>query len=98
MVVINDIMGRAARGEQVPVGVPLYDVIDNYPVFLLPVRDMREANMLWALTYNQMKGVESHGLQLVWPDREGNFPWDAGYAAEMRAVQPTFYRDPPKRQ
>lgn len=30
-------------------------------------------------------------FQIVWPDRDGRFPWDAGCAQEVRDDQPALY-------
>jgi hypothetical protein len=29
-------------------------------------------------------------LQIVWPDREGRFPWEAGYDASLKKYQPVL--------
>ena len=34
-----------------------------------------------------MLGPEFEALQLVWPDREGKYPWDAGVDPEVRKGQ-----------
>ena len=30
-------------------------------------------------------------LQLLWPDRDGRYPWDPGYPPDMFPLQPLLY-------
>lgn len=38
--------------------------------------------------YNHYDSWNFEALQLVWPDVEGNFPWDDDFNEEFKAVQP----------
>jgi hypothetical protein len=42
--------------------------------------------MPWAEAYERRQGLELEALQLIWPDRDGRFPWDPRYADEAQPL------------
>lgn len=74
---LEDVEGLELRAGQRVAGV----LAGGFKLALVEVRDMREAEM------NASTGTEA--LQAVWPDSEGRYPWDEGYAYPDE-VQPLF--------
>lgn len=55
-------------------GEELEEVLDGYPVRLVKVRDLEEAEM-YGVT-NNFGTDDTWALQILWPDEEGRFPGD----------------------
>jgi hypothetical protein len=34
-------------------------------------------------------------MQLIWPDKQGHFPWEAGYDERFYRLQKALYEAPP---
>jgi hypothetical protein len=87
---LNDLADRddAEPLEVGPEGLEIRDLIAGYPAILLPA-DPVAAEMNLALRFFGSEKVSA--LQVVWPDREGRFPWAEGYEYDPD-VQPTFPR------
>jgi hypothetical protein len=75
------------RGEKFAVGEPVENVFANLKATLLPVAEHQfEDHLGWSRWF--YRGDRFRCLQLVWPDRSGKFPWQAGFSAEMIKAQP----------
>jgi hypothetical protein len=74
-------------GRRLPVGEPTGEIFENAAAVLLPVAlEQYEAHLGWNRWFY---GNDSFGcLQLVFPDRGGEFPWTSGSSADFRAAQP----------
>jgi Domain of unknown function (DUF4262) len=75
------------RADPVPDGEPVPGVLDRFPV------QLRDADPSWhPALFGAMCGyygtLETPVRQLVWPDREGRWPWDAAATATCRERQP----------
>jgi hypothetical protein len=46
----------------------------------------------WTDWYYERKGFSLR--QLVWPDKTGTFPWQAGFREEFRRLQPILGEPP----
>ena len=74
-------------GNSYPVSVVTNDIFDNLPACLLPVSTRNYPDYLgWNRWF--YGGDTFSCLQLVWTDREGRFPWQAGFASEFEGKQP----------
>lgn len=65
------------------------DVIEGYSCIFRSVRrELYREYFGYACWYHE--GLEFPMLQCVWPDREGSFPWNSNYNAELIAAQPVL--------
>jgi hypothetical protein len=85
--VLWDMYRSQKSGQSYPAAIVTNDIFANLPACLLPVskRHYREY-----LGWNRwFYGGDSFPcLQLVWTDREGNFPWQPGFSSEFEGLQP----------
>jgi hypothetical protein len=89
---LNTVAQRVAAGEPVADGQVRHDVLAGYPVALRAVADGWHPTYLGAaLGYYRQPAPEF--LQVVWPDREGRFPWQDG-DERFRDSQPQAWRAP----
>lgn len=74
-------------GRRIPIGSESRDVFKNIPAVLLPVAQQHYRNHLgWSRWFYGGNGFEC--LQLVYPDRDGHFPWSSDAPVDIRAAQP----------
>ena len=85
--VLWDMFRDSQSGRNWPVGRPLDGIFGNLPAFLFPVwRDQYREHLGWSRWFY---GSETFPcLQLVWPDRAGLFPWQAGFDSALAPLQP----------
>jgi hypothetical protein len=89
--VINAVRDRAAAGRRYVAG----DVCDDLPLerkvcFVeVPLRAY-EAYLGTAIWFYARLLRPFPCLQIVWPDREGRFPWEAGYDVSLKTYQPVL--------
>lgn len=69
-----------------PVGEPIDGLLQGYPAYLMPADEKADDFLLSANWF--YGGTDYPRLQLVWPDSNGLFPWQAG-------AEPTFVADQP---
>jgi hypothetical protein len=78
--ILNNVGEQVKQGQRFEVG-PLYDkIIEGYGVTFRPVPDV-SAGEWFNVAHNYWGGYSFDALQLVWPDKEGRFPWQAGYSS-----------------
>jgi hypothetical protein len=75
------------NGQGFSIGERLQSIFQNLPAVLLPVPEWQFSDYLgWSRWF--YGGDQFHCLQLVWPDRNGRFPWQVGFLSEMIGDQP----------
>jgi len=85
--VLHDVYKDARDGRRLPLGVRLDDVFGNAPAYVFEVDRAHYAEHLgWSRWFYGNDGFPCH--QLIWPDREGRFPWELGFDEVFRADQP----------
>jgi hypothetical protein len=82
---INRYRRRVLDGERFLPGPAYADFLEGYDVYLLPVKPSE-------LHWLGQAGWFHHGwqfaaVQMIYPSREGLWPWDRHYPASMRRVQ-----------
>ncbi len=78
---------RFKEGGTLPLGVPVDEFLTGYPVVFKEVHSSQYREYFgYGLWYYD--GPKFPALQLFWPDKEGKFPWDAGFAQKFRTMQP----------
>jgi hypothetical protein len=92
--ILNDLGERVRGGQRLHAGQRVVDLLrGGYEVELLAVdasADERAPLSVANRLYGHGGLVEA--LQVVLPDQHHRFPWDPGFAAEMRSVQPLLGR------
>jgi hypothetical protein len=79
---LNDVATRLVNGEKLQTHTPVDKVLQGYDVVLVEAKPAKAAKFTTiALARNPGCKV----WQVGWPDKDGNFPWEAGY--EMRYQQ-----------
>ena len=86
---------RGGAGPPAP-GLVLRDVVEGFECRLSPVaRAHHREHLGFALWFAGHRGEDPGGvlcLQLLWPDRDGRFPDEAGCSEGVRALQPVLAR------
>jgi hypothetical protein len=90
---LNDLGTRAAGGELLAAEQAYDDVIESYPVRLKPIV-LTWCNTLFGRTIGFYRRPPIPFLQVLWPDRDGRFMWDAGSDDALRRRQPQLWLAP----
>lgn len=88
-VMLNASADRLREGR-LPTDVGLSEIADPLDVVFkkAAIERVREVS----LALEALAGVDGpEVLQMVWPDKAGCFPWDAGFDETLRAYQPLMY-------
>lgn len=89
--IAHDILWDAYRdieqGRSFSIGVRTSDVFGNADAYLFAVAKRHYAEHL-AWSHWFYRGDEFPCLHLVWPDKNGLFPWEIGFADEEKSAQP----------
>lgn len=82
-----DLFQSAKRGSDLPVGRRTDAAFANLPAYAFRVaRKYYPDHLGWSSWF--YSGDKFECLQIVWPDRDGNFPWEAKFNKEFTADQP----------
>jgi len=82
-----DVYREAKGGRRFPIGVRVPDIFANVDSFLIPVGKQHYAEYLgWSRWF--YGGDEFSCVQLLWPDKQGRFPWQAGVEQSYTRLQP----------
>lgn len=74
-------------GMTYPVGTPVRDILSNVPVCLFPIARRHYAEHLgWSRWFYGNDTFPC--LHLVWPSRDGVFPWQTGFPSDLAGYQP----------
>lgn len=85
--VFEDIQYEIERGMTVKTGRPLKNVFGNAVAYAFSVAEKHYAEYLgWNRWF--YRGNNFRCIQIVWPDRAGNFPWESNFDPEFRGDQP----------
>ncbi|GEM_PF-3501939 len=76
-------------GRPLLAGTTIGGVMDDFPVAIRTIDAPRLSDLGFAA--DLYGGVVYTALQIVWPDRAKQFPWDPGASADFRRVQPLFF-------
>jgi len=88
---LNGVADEVSEGKTFPAGTKHDGLLQDYPVQFVEVPNaaVREflATAVWAYD-----GADFPAVQLVWPDKQGRWPWDAGVREGFRGMQPVLGR------
>jgi Domain of unknown function (DUF4262) len=87
---INNVRDLVAEGRIFREGSTSDDVLDGYQVTFLAVpHEKYQDHLGFALWfYFSLQPELFPCLQLVWPDKKGLMPWQAGFDETLRPIQP----------
>ncbi len=77
-------------GTEIPVGVELVGLLDNELRCCFAPIDVEEHAALFATSVAWYRGEMPAMVQLLYPDRNGFLPYEAGYDQRMRLAQPVI--------
>jgi len=87
---INDAGEQIRKGQQYGDGQQHGDLLDGYPcAFRLVSREKYDFHLTYAQWF--YKGSDFPALQMVWPDMDSRFPWEADFDERYRRDQPALY-------
>jgi Domain of unknown function (DUF4262) len=89
--VLNDACNRIKHGAALQASVPYDDFIADFPVQLLSV-DRSYYPDYWGIANNFYQYQDYPALQLVWPDKQGLFPWEPAFNVNWKFKQPLLDR------
>ncbi len=94
MSLINAVRDRAASGAPVADGTMSDGLVRGYPVAFVRVEQEHFVDRFGFANwfYRSLAPGGFPVLQLVWPDRQGLFPWHAAFDPGLRPVQPVLHR------
>ena len=94
MQLINLARDLIAGGARFADGQVSTDLVRGCPVTFVAVEPEHYADRVGFASwfYESLPPRGFPLLQLVWPDREGRFPWDAAFDQALRAQQPVLCR------
>ena len=79
----------AAEGQKFVAGDVCDDILADYKVCFVEVPLEAYRSYLGTAIWFYLKSPRPFPcLQIVWPDREGRFPWQTGYDADLKDLQP----------
>lgn len=85
--ILWDLYRDIQSGKSILVGAKTREIFGNAEAILLPVaKSQYEEHLGWNRWF--YRGDDFPCLQLVWPDPEGRFPWEANFDERLRDYQP----------
>lgn len=86
-----DLVVDACRGgTEIPLGVELVGLLDNDLRCLFAPIDVEQWGAMFATAIAWYRGESFDLVQLVYPDRNGFMPYEAGYEQRLRFAQPVI--------
>jgi hypothetical protein len=77
-------------GTDIPVGVELVGLLDNdLRCYFAPIDTQAASDFFWTATA-WYRGEPYEMVQLLFPDRSGNMPYEPDYEQRMRLAQPVL--------
>ncbi len=84
-----DLLADLLRGgTEIPIGVELTGLFDNELRCLFAPVDLTEAAPMFTAAVSWHRGTTFEVVQLLWPDRNGFLPTEAGFDRRMVFAQP----------
>ena len=77
-------------GTEIPLAVELVGLLDNELRCVFAPVDVQQWAGFFSTATSWYRGQPFEMVQLLWPDRNGFLPTEAGYAQNMRLAQPVI--------
>ena len=78
--VLNDVAGQAVSGTVFSHGQQVDEVIEDFGLIVIDGTNETSQDTIWPGAALQRYGSDVRLFQLVWPDMQGNYPWDEHYS------------------
>jgi hypothetical protein len=86
---LNAVGAEVRAGRAFAAGSASREILERFDVAFRPVPpEAHRGRLGWAVWFYD--GPAFPALQVVYPDRDGRFPWEAGVADGLRAAQPVL--------
>ncbi|OJJ14267.1 hypothetical protein BKI52_43050 [marine bacterium AO1-C] len=90
--IINNAKNQIVEGTRFIEGVNYPDFLIDLPVQFIEVQPAHFPDYMgYASWYNDYQDFPV--LQMIWPDKDGNFPWDEGFNEKFKFEQPLLDRN-----
>lgn len=90
-VIVNELARRLKKEGSLPTDQPLNEVLEGFKCVLHALTHEQLAPyLLGAVTRQHPRPI--HGIQIIWPDPSGTFPWEAGFDMRYAPAQPLLAR------
>ena len=90
---INNIKNDIEKGYTFIEGINYSDFLINLPIQFVKVELEYYPDYLGYAGWYNDQSFNFPALQIVWPDREGNFPWDPFFNENLKFIQPLLDRN-----
>lgn len=91
--ILNEMGAKILNGEVFEIGRNYDDFIEGYPIQLVKVDKDYYPNYLGYCSWYNGFSEEYSTYQVIWPDKEGKFPWEDEFNKEWIFMQPLLDRN-----
>lgn len=91
--IINNIKDEIEKGTKFIEGVNYPDFLIGFPIQFIKVKKEYYPDYLGYAGWYNDESINFPTLQIVWPDKEGNFPWDENFNENFKFKQPLLDRN-----
>lgn len=91
--ILNGIGEEIKNGKIYQPNTEYENIISNYPVKFLEIKKEHYQDYLGYAGWFYDKTFDFPAYQLVWTDKEGNYPWDDGFNENWKFKQPILDRN-----
>ncbi|MEU8320766.1 DUF4262 domain-containing protein [Nonomuraea sp. NPDC048881] len=92
-VLLNDLADEIAAGRPAQADEERHDLLERHPVVLKTV-DLSWYREFFGCAISFYRRLSFPVLEVLWPDRDGRFPWNTGYDEQYRELQPHLWLNP----
>ncbi|GLW98798.1 hypothetical protein Misp02_28850 [Microtetraspora sp. NBRC 16547] len=87
---LNTLADAIAAGHPMLPGQERDDVLEGFPVVIKPVHESWYKPLFGAALWFYRRQPLAF-MEMVWPDRDGLFPWDENCPSGVRELQPSLW-------
>ena len=91
--IINNIQSEIEKGTKFIEGVDYHGFLVDLPIQFVEVRKENYKDYLGYAGWYNGNSINFPALQVVWPDRDGNYPWETNFNEKFRFKQPLLDRN-----
>lgn len=91
--IINNIKDKIEKGTKFLEGINYPDFLHHHPVQFVDVKKAHYPDYLGYAGWYYDNSLNFPTFQVVWPDNEGLFPWEAGFNEKFKFQQPLLDRN-----
>lgn len=91
--IINSIKDEIENGTRFIEGINYPGFLVNFPIQFLAVEKEHYQDYLGYAGWYNDQSFDFPALQVIWPDKNGNFPWEDDFNERFKFVQPLLDRN-----